>query len=303
MPVFDRPYPYVSYITYLGDEIVLSCEDYKQWWECYGREGFAAPKLDPVTREYADGMIDTLAVVMKPRKLTLQMVVSADSSQERDQVIADMASRLIQLGSRKSWGRLKIMRSDGTFVYIDCVYSGGMDAIAQNLPHLQKFSLQFYAGNGYFYDEFETLLSTQQLTDLVYLGDEIFLSDELFLTDGISSLLINNRGESFFPVVDVFGPASVIRIQNNSTGKILAVDPDFQLLEGQKLTFNCREHEREITLTDTENTVTDVTEKLLLGASLRWEIVKGENSITFYYTDSNENTFARIRYRQRYFSA
>ena len=204
MPVFDRPYPYVSYITYLGDEIVLSCEDYKQWWECYGREGFSAPKLDPVTREYADGMIDTLAVVMKPRKLTLQMVVSADSSQERDQVIADMASRLIQLGSRKSWGRLKIMRSDGTFVYIDCVYSGGMDAIAQNLPHLQKFSLQFYAGNGYFYDEFETLLSTQQLTDLVYLGDEIFLSDELFLTDGISSLLINNQYVSASSDLKVF---------------------------------------------------------------------------------------------------
>ena len=303
MPQFDRPYPYVSYITYLGDEIVLSCEDYKKWWECYGREGFAAPELDYVTRQYADGVTDTLAVVMKPRKLALQMVVSAGSSLERDQAIADIASRLIQLGSRKNWGRLKILRSDGTYVYIDCIYSGGMDEIIQKLPHLQQFTLKFYAGNGYFQDEFETLLTTQQLTDLIYLNDDLYLSDDLYLTDGISSLLVNNQGEAFFPVVDVFGPALVIRIVNNTTGKVLAVDPDFRLLEGQKLTFNCREHERSITLTDTDNTTTDVTEQLLLGASLRWEIVKGDNSITFYYTDSNENTFARIRYRQRYFSA
>lgn len=299
----DRPYPYLSYITYLGDEIVLSCEDYKKWWECYGRKGFAAPRLDYETRQYADGMTDTLSVNMKPRPLEVQMVVSGESCQERDEIIADMASRLIQLGARKDWGRLKVMRSDGTIVFIDCVYVGGMDDIEQKLPYLQQFKLEFYAGNGYFFDEFETLLSTQKMTDLVYLSDDLYLANDLFLTDGVASLLVDNHGESFFPVVDVFGPASVIRIVNNTTGAVLAVEPDFLLLEGQKLTFNCREHERAIIFTDTDNTTEDVTEKLLLGASLVWEIMKGQNSITFYYTDSSEETFSRIRYRQRYFSA
>ena len=112
-----------------------------------------------------------------------------------------------------------------------------------------------------------------------------------------------NSGEQFFPVIDVFGPASVIRMINNTTGLTLAVEPDLALLANQKLTFNCREHERSITLTDENGNVTDVTEKLLLGTTLVWPIEKGANSITFYYTDSNENTFARIRYRQRYFSA
>ncbi len=303
MSLSDRPYPYLSYITYLGDEIVLSCEDYKKWWECYGRKGFAAPPLRFEKRQYADGMTDVLSVSMEPRPLEVKMVICGDSCQERDEIIADMASRLIQLGARKDWGRLKVMRSDGSVVFIDCVYVSGLEDIEQKLPYLQQFTLQFYAGNGYFFDEFETLLSTQKMTDLVYLSDDLYLAEDLFLTDGVSSLLVDNKGESFFPVVDVFGPASVIRIVNNTTGSVLAVEPDFLLLEGQKLTFDCREHVRGITFTDEDNQTMDVTEKLLLGASLVWEIVKGQNSITFYYTDSSEETFSRIRYRQRYLSA
>ena len=129
MPALDALYPYISYITAAGDEVILSCESYKKWWECYGREGFAAPSLDYVTRQYADGMTDTLAVIMKPRPLSVQMVVVGESCRERDEILADMASRLIQLGSRKNWGRLKVMRSDGSYVFIDCVYIGGMDEI------------------------------------------------------------------------------------------------------------------------------------------------------------------------------
>lgn len=303
MPALEALYPYISYITTAGDEVILSCESYKKWWECYGREGFAAPSLGYVTRQYADGMTDTLAVIMKPRPLSVQMVVIGESCRERDEILADMASRLIQLGSRKNWGRLKVMRSDGSFVFIDCVYIGGMDEIIQDLPYVQQFTLNFYAGNGYFYDANETLLTTQTLADLVYLSDDLFLSDDLYLTDGISSITLDNTGESFYPCVDVFGPASVIRIINNTTGLTLAVDPDFALLANQKLTFNCREHERSIVFTDENGDTTDVTEKLLLGSTLVWPIEKGMNSITFYYTDSSEQTFARIRYQQRYFSA
>ena len=36
MPALDALYPYISYITAAGDEVILSCESYKKWWECYG---------------------------------------------------------------------------------------------------------------------------------------------------------------------------------------------------------------------------------------------------------------------------
>lgn len=303
MPQLDRYYPYLSYITASGDEVVLSSEMNEKWWECYGREGFAAPPLEHVTRQYADGATDTLSVIMKPRPLVVKMVLSGESCRERDELIADIASRLIQLGSRKNWGRLKVMRSNGSIVYIDCVYTGGLEEIEQKLPTLQQFLINFYSGNGYFYDANETLLSTSNLADLVYLNDDLFLSDDLFLTDGVSSIAALNNGEAFFPLVEVYGPASVIRITNNTTGLTLAVNPEFTLLAGQKLTFNCREHERSILFTDEDGNETDVTEEQLLGTTLVWPIEKGSNSITFYYTDASEDTFARIRYRQRYFSA
>jgi len=302
MPALD-PYPYISYITAAGDEVILSCDGYKKWWECYGREGFAAPPLECVTRQYADGMTDTLAVIMKPRTLSIQMVINGDSCRERDVILADMASRLIQVGSRKNWGTLKVKRSDGSFVLIDCVYAGGMDEIVHELPYAQQFTLSFFAGNAYFYDIDETVLAIRNLSDLVYLNDDLLLSDDLYLTDGISTTFINNSGESFYPIVEIIGPASVIRVTNDTTGQVLEVDPDLHLLAGQKLTFDCREHERAIILTNTDDTETDITQKLALGSSLVWEIVKGSNSITFYYTDSNEETFARIRYHQRYLSA
>ena len=298
-----EPFPYISYITASGDEVVLSSENTKKWWECYGREGFAAPPLDFVTRQYADGMTDTLAVIMQPRTLGIQMVIVGDSCRERDELIADMASRLIQLGSRKDWGRLKIMRTDGSYVYIDCVYTAGMDEIVQELPYVQQFTLSFFAGNGYFYDVDETLLAARSMADLVYLAEDLYLDEDLYLTDGTASVLAENTGEMFYPVIDIFGPASVIRIVNNTTGQTLAIDPTFSLLSGQKLIFNCTEHNREIIFVDTDQSELDVTEKLQLGSSLVWPIVKGTNSITISYTDATDETLARIRYHQRYFSA
>lgn len=302
MPVRKPIFPYLSYITSSGDEVVLSCEGYRKWWECYGRSGFFAPKLDYETRQYADGATDVLAISLKPRDLTVEMFVLGKSTKERDEILRDMASRLIQVGSRKNWGRLRVRRSDGKDLYIDCVYTGGLDEAVEKYPNIMQFQLSFHAGNGYFYDNNETLLTTQNFADLVYLSDELYLSDDLYLTDGISGLQIENSGEAFYPIVDVFGPASVIRIVNNTTGAVLAIDPEFELLANERLTFDCREHERQITFTDADGVITDVTEKLSLGASLVWSIEKGSNNVTFYYTNSSSSTLARIRYRQRYYS-
>lgn len=302
MPVRKPIFPYLSYITADGDEVILSCEGYKKWWECYGRSGFFAPKLNYVERQYADGATDVLAISLKPRKLTIEMFVLGQSTKERDEILRNISSRLIQVGSRNQWGRLRVRRSDGKDLYIDCVYIGGMDDAVEKYPNIMQFELQFYSGGSYFYDKDETILATQSLGDVIYLSDDLYLSDNLYLSDGVSGITVNNSGEMFYPIVDVFGPASVIRITNNTTGITLAVDSDFVLLAGQKLTFDCLDHERKVEFTDVLGNTTDVTKRLALGASLVWPIEKGANSLTFYYTDTNEDTFARIRYRQRYFS-
>lgn len=302
-PNFDGVYPYMSYITADGDEIILSSDGIKKYWETYGRSGFDAPALRTETRQYADGSTDILAIIMQPRELIVEMVAVGNTTIERDNIMRNIASRLIQLGSRRTWGKLKVRRNDGKYLYIDCAYISGLEDVVRDLPRIQRFELNFWSGGGYFYDTNETVLTTASLSTLFYLADDLYLAEDRFLNDGITDITINNDGEVFYPQIDIFGPASVIRMTNSATRKTLALDADFVLLTGEKITFDCREHHRKITLQDNDGVVTDITENLALGSSLIWEISKGTNVISFYYTESSEDSFARIRYSRRYFSA
>ena len=300
---YDGEFPWVSYITASGDEIILASPDISRYWVTFKRKGFDGPPLRTEKRQYADGTTDIMAVYMKERPLTLEMVAVGKTSMERDAIVFDIASRITQLGTQKDWGKLRVRRNDGKFLFIDCVYTGGLENTSRVFPRIQQFELNFLSGNGFFYDVSDTVISTQQLSNLVYLEEDIYLSDDLFLTDGSTEISVNNSGEIFYPIIELYGPASVIRISNETTGKTIAIDPSYSILTGEKLTFNCRDHERSIVMTDTNGTKTDVTNKLSIGASLVWEVVKGQNDITFAYSDATSSTYAKFRYRQRYLSA
>lgn len=296
-------FPYLSYATADGDEIVLSSESNRRWWECYGREGFGAPKLNNVKRQYADGETKTLAMIIEPREMVVRMVVIGKSTYERDAKLRDIIVRLEQVGRKTNWGKLKLMRSDGKMLAIDCVYTGGLDDIVQTNPKVQQFDLRFYSGNGYFYEEEEKTATYTKTDNSIFLQENLYLSNNLYLVGNIMRLSIDNEGELFYPIVEIDGPASAIGITNHTTGLLLAIDANFQLLAGQKLIFDCQEHSRKITLKYSNNTTADYSESLRLGATLVWPIVKGTNDIEFYFVDDDYRTDSRIRYYQRYYTA
>ena len=300
---YDGAFPYVSYITESGDEIILASEEINRYWVTYKRKGFDGPPLRTEKRQYADGTTEILAIFMKERPLTLSMVAMGKTSMERDAIISNIVSRITQLGTGRKWGKLKVCTNDGRFLFIDCAYTGGLENANRVFPRIQQFDLNFLSGNGYFYDAEETSISTRAIENLVYLSDDLYLSNLLYLTDGISSIVIENTGEEFYPIVEISGPASVIKIKNSATNKTLAVDPDFHILSGEKLIFDCIEHEQSITYEDENGVITDVTDKLTLGSSLVWEILKGQNAIEFTFSDGDTDTSATIRYRQRYLNA
>lgn len=158
----DNPFPYISYVTADGREIVLSSDGYKDMWECYGREGFGGLSLNQVTQQYSDGATDTVAMIPEPRTLVLQMVALGRSEARRDEILRNLISGLVQIGNSTNWGKLKFLRSDGKMLAIDCVYSGGLDDIVSAYPKIQQFTLEFFSGNGYFYevnDPSETILT------------------------------------------------------------------------------------------------------------------------------------------------
>ena len=153
MPVRREPFPYLSYVNAEGNEIVLSEKGNHKLWACYGRKGFGALELRHVTQQYSDGATDTTAMIPKPRKMTIEMFALGKSTEERDDILRNLITGLVQIGSRTNWGKLRLMRSDGMMIAINCVYTGGLDDLIEKYPNIQQFELEFFSGNGYFYED------------------------------------------------------------------------------------------------------------------------------------------------------
>lgn len=293
-------YESVIYVTADGDEIILSSEHTRYRWETVGRAGFKAPEVKTESRVYANGTSRTLASVLQPREVTLQMVITAPTRADAAALYDSLVSRLLQTGARDDWGKLVLRRADGSWVCLDCIYTGGLN-ITEEYPRIYQFALTFEAGDPYFYDLEETVLEPSRLESLIYLDDDLFLGDWTLL-DGLTSVTIDNTGEQFYPVFEITGPASVIRVTNEATGQTVAMDADFRLVSGQTLTIDCRENLRGITLTE-NGEESDITYRLALGSSLVFPLVKGANTLQFYYTDIDEDSSFQVKYRQRYHSA
>lgn len=299
----NQIYPAVSYITSEGDEVFLSLQGDQHLWEIIGRSGFGAPGIKTTSRQYANGFIQTLAAIFKSRECSLHMVVCGNSSRERDAYFFDMISRLVQTGTKSDWGKLKIRRTDGIDVYLNCLYSGGIESVKQEYRNHQKFTLTFTAGDPYFYDFQETVLQSEKLVTPIRLHTGLFLG-KWKLNSGITDISIDNSGEMLYPVVEVTGPASNIRITNNTTGKTLAISSSYSLQAGRTMIIDCRENQRGITLrNNSTGGKADISNQLALGSSLIWPIVKGTNRLSLYYTASSSESGYEIRFQKRYLSA
>lgn len=293
-------YETISYVTVDGDEIILSADNLETLWETIGRSGFKSPEIRTESRVYANGVSRTLASILQAREVTLQMVIHGSTRANATAIYNNLVSRLLQTGAKEEWGKLVIRRVNGEYVYLNCIYTGGLN-IAEVYPRTYQFELTFEAGDAYFYDLDETEQEPARLESLIYLSDTLYLGGWTLL-DGLTSVTINNTGEMFYPVFEITGPAAVIRVKNEATGQTLAMDENFRLATGEKLTIDCRENRRAIILTENSED-TDITNRLSLSSSLVFPIKKGTNSLQFYYTDiDEENSSFRIKYRKRYYS-
>ena len=295
-------FPSASYINSRGEEVFLCLKGSKRWWELNGRFGFGAPAIKTEDREYANGTVRTLASVLQPRECGFNMVVMGRSTRERDDYFFDMVSKLLQTGSRDDWGRLKVRRSDGKDVYLNCLYTGGFEDVVEEYWAFKRFTLTFKAGDPYFYDMDETVIRSEEVSSGIRLHNGLFLGPWR-LTSGISNIKVENTGEVFYPVIEVTGPASNILIENKTTGKILALDESYTLPQNSTVIIDCRENCRGITLVDANGGKTDISYRLAIGSSLNWQIAKGTNILSMYYTGSSTASQFRIRYQKRYLSA
>ena len=109
---------------------MLSCPEITRWWELRGRSGFTAPEMEIISQRYANGVTKILKRMLTPRTVSVKMVVTGDTTAERDASFFSMIKRLMDLNGGDT-GKLYVRRSDGMVVYLNCAYSSGLSIVEE----------------------------------------------------------------------------------------------------------------------------------------------------------------------------
>lgn len=294
-------YPEVLYENADGVTVTLSGRTTEDLWELGERSGAEVPEVTVSSVTYADGTSRVVSAKLEPRTVTLQMILKGTNRRETDTRFHELMSEIIQTGSRDGWGKLWLTRSDGKRVYLSALYTGGAN-VANKYRNFKVFSLEFYAGDPYFYNEIETVVDPSSGSGGTFIANGIYLGEWTMRSGAATDLDVYNNGETCFPVLKIHGPAAVIEFTNELTGKTLALDPDYILLADDELTINCRPGERKITLTS-GGEESDATYLLATTSSLNWQIARGHNRIAIGYTSGTSSTKYALYFRERYLSA
>jgi len=139
----------VYFVNSKGKTAFLSTPDSKNYWEMKGRSGFTAPQIDNFYEKFASGNAVYFGKALKPRHCSMKMLCKGRNSEECDRVFYNMLSVLLDADGSGE-GRLYIKRPNAERLYLNCVYSGGMD-IAEQYRKYKKFSIEFFAANPWFY--------------------------------------------------------------------------------------------------------------------------------------------------------
>jgi len=296
----------ISYIRPDGIEINL-CNYYadKNLYELVGRKGFEAPRLYYTDIAYAHGYSKTVAIKIEPRDVTIQMVVIGENTLRRDEILHKLAKDLIIYGSVDNTGKLKILRSDGKALYLNCWYTGGIDDIVEMYSNFHKFQLTFHAADPYFYDSNDTIFTIRDTENNgLYLGENVYLGDDVYFIGRLSEVARNiiNDGVVTYPVITVVGPAKNIWFINEATGKIIKMKSDFILQTGEKLIIDTREGKRSVKYIVDDEPI-DAISSLDIQSTLIWELLPMNNNVVFHFTDITIATTIEFNFTKKYLSA
>ena len=160
----------LSYINARGEEAILDDDEGTFAHELIGREGFEFPQLDLAEHDYGNGSTDIVAITVKNREVTCYFWADCMDIPHWEDKFEDVKYILLQTGQKENeWGKLKIRVNKGRdeqdwhrshYVYLNCVYSKGLDSLVRDNQNRVKFSLTFKATDPYFYDGYEYSVKT-----------------------------------------------------------------------------------------------------------------------------------------------
>ena len=246
-----------------GNRGILSDRSVSANWELVGRSGFSAPEVELITQKYINGQEKIVGRIIKPRTVSINMVVTGATTAQRDALFFDMVDKLINVGGGEI-GKLWITRSDGSVVYLNCAYSSGLKVVEQ-YRKFHLFTLEFYAEDPYFYSQ-----DIVQDVELVESSEPITLSDDLYLNgwkldwamSGGVNMVTNPYTHQADPIYKISGVRVNLTILNSTISKSLQFD-DLNMALGDAIVIDTRERQRSAYIEHPDGSVTDILGNLL----------------------------------------
>lgn len=272
----------LTFVNASGQEVYLSNPDITRWWELRGRSGFTAPQIELITQKYANGVTKILKRLIQPRTVTVNMILTGDSTAERDHVFFEMVSRLMDVNGGNT-GKLLVRRSDGMVVYLNCAYSSGL-SIVEEYRKFHRFTLEFYAPDAWFYRDLADAVIGVETGGYLTLSDTLKVGNyhKIGEFNSYGSGVINNTSsETLQPVIRLSMVVGTVTITNEATGDSIGMK-NMAMTKGQVLVIDTRDDSKNIYIENPDGTISAA------GQNLEWSnqnyefpIIPGENPISY----------------------
>lgn len=332
----------LSYINARNEEIILDDTEKTFLGELYGREGTEAPALKYSEILYGDGSTEIVTMSSEPRDVTFYFWAPAGTLAFREK-LEELKQKLLQTGVRSGgWGKLKIRRPDGTLLYLNSVYTGGLDDFVRESPKVIKFSLTFRASDPLFYNIFQTRYIIQADAAEGYLmmhalpaktSVDDFEHDNS--TDNPSGLYmkpltdpdndtsaanpnsiymrsaanessddIDLDGQKVYPTITITGSAKNIRIYNALTGKKIEFSADVIVDGDTSILIETKPlHRKVVAVNAVTGKETSIIGKLTADSSLDFYLERGVNTVYFRNSEATPESKCIFTYTEGYLSA
>ena len=304
----------LSYINARGVETVLDDDEHTMWYELQGRTGFEAPTIETESVTYGDGSTRIISVTPKERAVTCYFWSLMERSDFERRFNA-LKQSIMQIGNRDgNWGKLKIRREDGSYVYLNCVYTGGLDSTTRDSHVRILFYLTFTAVDPYFYSSNETSFSIKPYQSGTYLHfrsktapvkERFHFGNATYFRSADTAYfdIVKMDCAKVNPTITIVGPAQNISIENKTNGKKIAFEPEFKILYGETVVIQTESGNRSCTYnqigTDGVNGLSYLTADTVLDFSLDY----GDNKLIYTNAYVDKRSSCKFSYKEGWLSA
>ena len=276
----DKAFESLIYENASGNRVILSDRSVTSYWELRGRYGFSAPEVELITQKYVNGSVKVVGRIIKPRTVSINMIVTGETTAKRDAVFFDMVEQLIDADGGDV-GKLYITRSDGSVVILNCTYSSGL-RVTDEYRKFHRFTLEFYAEDPYFYsDPYTQEIDTIQ-SDILTLAQDLYLGTWSLGTGVVSGtgIITNPVQQNIEPIYRIAGVRSSLIITNETTGAAIGFK-DLEMTVGDTVVIDTREKIKSAYIRHSNGSTESIMDKIdWSNEELSLPLMPGENTIS-----------------------